>query len=472
MKRFYIPFLLVAAAAVAACETNIAIEQPAPENGSYIFTMTASSPDIDTKTDYTAAGKFSWTAGDKISVLFNNGSDNKFFTLSATSINGASATFAGAVDAGYTVGASTDGTKWALYPAGAHSVRFAESDAEKYPLLFNIPAVTDYTTDGFSASIPMYAQGDSDNNFAFSYLCSAYKFTFTDITVASKVKLVVQNQTTYRLSGDVKLRNQGGTYLDQAYAEGVDKTLTYISNVTDGTAVFYVPVRYYAACFQPIITLYNAETGDQIYTKTAATAKGIEDKGHIQPINISASGAVVVPWSFPSAYGIEWNDVTASVNGDTGADYDAIVCLKATADASNLYVFFEIKDGTLFDNSGYHYSNYSHLYFGDGSGTKTHWAWSAPYVNSFSSWLKYNNGPRYINWNAGFVGQSTADHNGNTCYEVAIARSSYSALSGSSATICMEVNKQYVVGEEWMGEETQIGFAPARWQDALVVALP
>ena len=36
----------------------------------------------------------------------------------------------------------------------------------------------------------------------------------------------------------------------------------------------------------------------------------------------------------------------------------------------------------------------------------------------------------------------------------------------------MDANKQYVVGESWMGEETQIGFAPARWNDALVVSLP
>ena len=470
MKRFYIPLLLMAAAVVAACQNKAAVEEPA--QGSYVFTLTASAPDAETKTDYSSTGKFSWSEGDAISVLFHNeAGDNKFFTLTNTSGAGASADFSGTIDEGYEIG-GTDGNKWALYPAGSHSVRFTESDAAKYPISFNIPAVTDYTASSFSANIPMYALGSDSNIFEFQHLGAAYKFTFTDIDSSiSKVKFVVENQTTYRLSGNVLLRNEGGTYLDQGYAEGVDKTFTFTSSVTDGTAVFYVPVRYYAACFQPIITLYNAETDDQISKATAGTAKGLS-KGHIQPITISVIGSEIVPWSFPSAYGIEWNNVTSSVAGDTGEGYDGIVCLKATADADNLYVYFEIKKDAMYDDSSYSYSNNSHLYVGDGTGSTAYWAWSAPYAHSFNSWLKYKNAPRYINWNSGFVGQSNVEHKGNICYEIAIARSSYSALSGSSATLCMDANKQYVVGESWMGEETQIGFAPARWNDALVVSLP
>ncbi len=472
MKRFYIPFLLMAAAAVAACNNKVVIDEPALENGSYVFSLKASAPDVDTKTDYSSSGKFSWGADDQISVLFHNGTENKFFTLTNTSGAGASADFSGTIDEGYEIG-GTDGNKWALYPAGSHSVRFTESDAAKYPISFNIPAVTDYTASSFSANIPMYALGSDSNIFEFQHLGAAYKFTFTDIDSSiSKVRFVVENQTTYRLSGDVKLRNEGGTYLDQAWADGVDKTLTYISNVSEGDAVFYVPVRYYATCFQPVISLYNAENDDLIYTKTASTAKAISSKGHIQPINISVIGSEIVPWSFPSAYGIEWNNVTSSVAGDTGEGYDGIVCLKATADVDNLYVYFEIKKDAMYDDSSYSYSNNSHLYIGNGTGSTAHWAWTAPYVHSFNSWLKYKNAPRYINWNSGFVGQSNVEHKGNICYEIAIARSSYSALSGTSATLCMDANKQYVVGESWMGEETQIGFAPARWNDALVVSLP
>lgn len=154
-------------------------------------------------------------------MVFDNSTDDKFFTLTLT--NGAgknTASFSGEIETGYEIG-GTDGNQWALYPAGAHSVRFSEEDAAKYPLSFNIPAVTDYTKSGFSANIPMYSIGEDGTSFNFQHLGAAYKFTFSDID-ASKVKFVVENQTTYRLSGDVKLRNDGGTYLDQAYATGVD----------------------------------------------------------------------------------------------------------------------------------------------------------------------------------------------------------------------------------------------------------
>ncbi len=118
MKRFYIPFLLMAAAAVAACENKAVVEEPA--QGSYVFTLKATSPDLDTKTDYSSIGKFSWSEGDAISVLFHNeAGDNKFFTLTATTINGANADFSGTIDEGYEIGGTT-GLKWALYPAGNH----------------------------------------------------------------------------------------------------------------------------------------------------------------------------------------------------------------------------------------------------------------------------------------------------------------------------------------------------------------
>ena len=293
------------------------------------------------KSDYDAFGNFSWSAGDAISVLFHNGATNKFFTFTTTG-SGAAADFTGTIDDGYEMG-GTDGNKWALYPAGAHSVRFSEADGEKYPLLFNIPAVTDYTGSGFSANIPMYAISTDGASLPFQHLGAAYKFTFSGIKGASKVKFVVENQTSYRLSGNVLLRNQGGTYLDQAYAEGVDKTLTYVSNVSDGKATFYVPVRYYAECFQPIITLYNADTDGRIYTNTASTAKAIPSKGHVQPISIDVSSAIEVPWTLESAFGVDWSSASV-VYAAGGAGVNK---LSAYADATELYVLLEVQKSAL-----------------------------------------------------------------------------------------------------------------------------
>lgn len=464
----------MAAAAVAACETRVAIDEPVSADGSYIYTLSATAPEI-TRSDYTDAGQFSWTEGDKISVLFHNGNDNKFFTFATSSIDGASATFVGQIESGYEIGASTDGTKWALYPAGEHGVRFDKEDAEKFPLSFNIPAVTDYTKDGFSAGIPMYAQGDANNIFEFMHLGAAYKFTFTDIE-ASKVKLLIENQTTYQLSGNIKLRNQDGTYLDQGWGEGADKTLAYISNVTDGKAVFYVPVRYYAACFQPIITLCDDETGDQIYTRTAASAKAIESKGHVQPINISVSGAVVVPWSFPSDHGIDWNSVTTSADGRSDAPYDGIKVIKATGDASNLYVYFEVAEDALIDNAGYDYANYCYMYLGNADSAKPYdWQWTGNYTDKISSWIKVSNNLSFTNWKS-YSSFKIDTHNGAACFEVTLSRSGLACLQGTSATVAVEINSIYLVdGNDWGtqgGSTTQIGFAPSTGGSALEVSLP
>lgn len=453
MKRFYFPLLLLAAAAVAACQNKAAVEEPTSEQGSYVFTIKATSSDIETKTDYDTDGKFSWSSGDQISVLFHNGDENKFFTLT-TKGSGASADFSGTIDEGYEIG-GTDGNKWALYPAGSHSVRFAESDGVKYPLSFNIPAVTDYSASSFSANIPMYALGDGSDLFSFQYLCSAYKFTFSDIASSiSKVKFVVENQTTYRLSGDVKLRNEGGTYLDQAWADGVDKTLTYISNVSEGDAVFYVPVRYYAACFQPVISLYNAENDDLIYTKTASTAKAISSKGHIQPINISVSGAVVVPWNYESAFGIDWTDSNV-VSGSGQPGFNSI---SAIADGSYIYILAEIQKDALEFNPANYRENSVNIYV---NGTSAAYGFLAKQGQPNS-----NDNPAYV------VGNHIDEHKGVMYYEWKIDRTKAALADTGSVELRFCVFPKISVTQSWdvIGDWDVYMYAPA--SGAMTVSLP
>ena len=460
MKKYFIPFLLMAAAAVAACQPKENIEEPALD-GSYIYTLKASAP--DTKTDYDAAGKFSWSDGDQISVLFNNGTDDTFFTLTNTTGEGATATFSGAIDAGYTIGASSDGTQWALYPAGDHKVRFSESDAAKWPLTFNIPAETDYTASGFSANIPMFAKGES-GVFAFENLGAAYKFTFTEIS-AKKVKFVVENQNTYRLSGDIKLRDSGGTYLDQAWADGVDKTLTYIEAVESGTAVFYVPVRYYAESFFPIISLYDADTDELIYTKTATSAKAIASKGHVKPITISVTG---FKYEFPSKFGINWNDVTVSAEGDSGSKNSGIKVLKATADASYLYLYFVVDKNKLTTDPANEFANQQVVYLGDVNDpncTNTSWIWGSEGTytkDATGGWLTYYGAPAFYCWE-GIVGSDTSDKAGSAAeykddfyYEMRIPRDNTKApmtsTSASTAHVGMILYYQKIHGVSGSGD--------------------
>ena len=149
MKRFYIPFLIMAAAAVAACQNKTAVEEPTSEQGSYVFTIKATSSDIETKTDYDTDGKFSWSSGDQISVLFHNGDVNKFFTLT-TKGSGASADFSGTIDEGYVIGASdgtdTDKKIWALFPASDSHTYNIESSAP----VFYVQPELDFSSSYFS----------------------------------------------------------------------------------------------------------------------------------------------------------------------------------------------------------------------------------------------------------------------------------------------------------------------------------
>ncbi len=338
MKRFHFFLLIGVAAALAACQKQNVINEPAEKDGSYVFTLKATA-DVITKTDFDAEGTFSWTAGDAISVLFNNGTTNKFFTLT-TEGSGASADFSGTIDAGYTIGALDDGTKWAFYPAGSHTYTSASD------IKFNIPALNDFTAEGahWSSNMPMYAQSEDGSTFAFKHLGPAFKFTVKDLdNSVNKIKVVIQNQETYQLSGDIVVAIDGGKpFLDHGWADvGSTKgSLTFICNVSSNSAVFYVPVRYWGvSCFQPVVTIYNAENDAVLKEITAKNAAAtLTSRGEVQPITISAPGAA--EWSFESAFGIEWDKITDVYAGDG----ERILEWKATSDADNVYFYYKMPE--------------------------------------------------------------------------------------------------------------------------------
>ncbi|MBO4475581.1 MAG: hypothetical protein J5737_02490 [Bacteroidales bacterium] len=452
MKRFYISFLLMAAAAVTACENQFVSDEPETPADKYVFTLQASSPGIDTKSEYSAAGEFSWSSGDQISVIFNNGTENKFFTLTTTD-NGATASFSGSIDAGYTIGELSSGTKIALYPASDHKYVAADSK----PIKFNIPAVTDFTASHYSANMPLYAEGDSGNNFAFTNLACGFRFTFTEVS-ASKVKFVVENQKTRQLSGDIPLHS--GPYLDNQYADvGSEKaSLTYIANVENETVTFYVPYRYWAD-FQPTITLYNADTDEMLFTNTAAAAKQLTSLGQVKPFSISVTGFV---YSFPSQHGIDWNSITVSAEGDSSSSNSGVKVFKAVADPSYLFIYFVLDKNKMLTDPSYEYANLQVLYLGDESDANcvnTSWIWgdTETYTKEATgAWLTYNGEPAFHCWE-GIVGSDTGNKAGSVAvnkddvhYEMRIPRDNSKApmtsTSASTAHVGMIVYYQHYHG--------------------------
>ena len=470
MARKSLIILALAAVAFAGCNKNFQGEVPA-EEGTYEFTLKASAQDMGTKTLYDGDVTFSWQEGDEISVLFSNGSTTKFFTLTAQSA-GASTTFKGDITTGYTLG-NPDGDKWAIYPADNHTYN---SDGT---ISFNQPAVVDFTQSGFSAKIPLYAYGDESNTFVFKPMVSVVKFTFTGIK-CSTVKFQVTATNTHSLSGLFPCQYGSGNalYWYAKYAAEGTNSLSFIEDVSGGKATFYVPVPAWdTPSFKPIITLTDYDTDDLLYTATAKQGFPEETAESLSSIVICPPIKVwnAIAWTFPSAYGIDWESVTAAADGDSGEDFDAIVRMKATADATNLYIYLEVKKDALYDNAGYHYANCSELYIGSGSATegKAFWAWENVYFEKkHEAWLKYNNTPRYYHWDSNITKPTAVEHGDLYYYEIAVTRSAIPALAGSSAILGIYMTGQWVEGEAWMGSSDAIGCAPARWEAPLEVALP
>ena len=186
-------------------------------------------------------------------------------------------------------------------------------------------------------------------------------------------------------------------------------------------------------------------------------------------------------WAFESKFGIDWTSASvASAGGRTSENYDAITILKATANASTLYLYFEVKKAPLYSDASYAYSNLAKIFLGDENSTKETWQWNTKYTKSFNSWIQTDGAPKLTTFECDGLDSQVVEHSKLAVdadipmliYEVAIPRSFDACLQGTSAYVSMEINKKYVVGSEWLGEETQVGFAPACWVDALSVTLP
>ena len=444
-------------------------EEPAVETpGNYIFTLNASAGDADTKTSYAEDRYFSWSSGDQISVLFHKEAENRFFTLTTTG-TGASATFSGEIEAGFEVGASDDPSKkYALFPAGAHSYT-----PGNYPV-FNIPAETDFTASHFSANIPMAANGDGENNYAFTHMAGVYKVVFTGIhSSVSKVRLAVTNQSNYQLSGNFNLTTCYDSQHLFRWTEVYDgviskRSLVYIANVVSNTATFYIPYSHDTntqaptskSNFLPTFVLTNPDNYNTLISvsaknKTAFIGASDERKSNynrmvvLPNIPVPAPGTGTAP-VWPTNHHINWENVTTEIAGLTTAKYAGINSMKVTADEANLYILVDAKASFMLDNASYDNSNLATLYIGDGTDTGTSfadWWWpSKKYQTTVTGWLKTANAFTYTA-DSGTIVDYIAKVSGEHCYfEITYPRYSIPALQNTSAYIGFTFNKRYMIG--------------------------
>ena len=442
MKRYF-HILIAAAVAVVACqkqpvEPQFSVKETG--HGTYVFTINATNEGIEpeVKSDYDASGHFSWSAGDAISVLFHNGTENKFFTLTTTG-TGSSANFSGEIEDGYEIGASdgssTDKKIWAFFPASNSHV-YSEGSL---PQFFVAPE-TDFTASHFSANLPMYDLLTEEGALHFKNLCSGYKFTFSNIAASvNTVMLKVDNNAaTYKFSGTLALASEDGAYSikpdwGDAGAARIQRYIASVDKINDNVVV-YVPTRRNTNYFQPVIDLLDYETGNTIVHLAAVDKKTTPKKGIVQPISIDTKNSAGTPPSFTSAFGITWSGITDSVTGSSdtkGVHNDAVRVFKATADASYLYLYFEIDKDALLTDSSYEYANSIDVYLGNSESASSSWMWNAStkYTkHPFAAWLTKYGAAEVNSWESVYAGSGKTGGHAEIwgkvfAYEVKLKRS-------------------------------------------------
>ena len=363
---YHLTSLLSMILAVACVMEEPSAEKPAettvPE-GYHLVTLRAGREDTSTtKTTYGEDKIFSWSSGDQISVLFNNGSVNKFFTFTTTG-TGASASFTGLVEDGYDYegSASTD-TKWALFPASENHVYTSDTD-----IRFFIPE----GDDGSVCNIPMIAQSVG-TEYLFHHMCGAVKFIFRGLAANQEVKLSFDSRNDnrktsglfniQRLSYGVSEAIIRGNY----HEDGAEPTRYAAARAnSSGVAVIYLPLpmseypsennassQYWASFY---FDLWNADKSVNLCEIHPASGSSFKlHKGRItvippRQLGEEPMGGITIDGDFS-----DWDVHTERYMGSTLGE------VKATADRQYLYIYQKIINSNYtFTDS---YANYQFVY--------------------------------------------------------------------------------------------------------------
>lgn len=159
--------------ALAACQAKEEALPREPEVPEGYKTLQINASYQETKSAYDGDVIFSWTEGDEISVICNDGAENSWASLMAVTWGSRETTFSAVVQGDVATGSLT-GTRMALFPA-SNRHRYTDDST----IDFYIPAERDFR-DSENTAIPMFAYGNDTDAFAFANMCGAIKFVLNN----------------------------------------------------------------------------------------------------------------------------------------------------------------------------------------------------------------------------------------------------------------------------------------------------
>lgn len=382
MKKITAILAALAAAFAVSCtkeaaETQIPQDQNVPA-GMKMVTITASIEGADTKTSYDAAGKFSWTKGDKISVF---ASDKKFYEFVANE-TASTSSFTGYIPEGISLR-----NDYAFFPADPGHRR----DGDNY--YYTIPEYKDLSS-AFSADIPMGAFM-SDGVYKFNHITGAALFTFTNIPQGVETVKITFTHSV-KLSGEWGIYHSKTDEGAKCWAIGAfgantesEGTFSRKVSVKDNEAKVYLPYPPGSTIWSGLkisVVGYDNSGNELILLKDQKTRQDITlPRAHVIPISPLTLPDYVpeVDWSK-----VEWdgeNVATAVV--DPSAQYSKVKELKVSSDDYYMYVRLNMSMEDPF------LGDYIDIFLSDGNGsTSAWWGWATKGTNVYAPGLGSHKG--------------------------------------------------------------------------------
>ena len=441
MKKISMILAALAAAFAVSCtkeapETQLPQDQNAPA-GMKMVTITASIEGADTKTSYDADGKFSWTKGDKISVM---GTGYGFYTLTATS-DGPTTTFTGWIPEGVTL------RQEAFYPADEATNR---TDGSYY---FNIPMYKDLSQ-SFSADLPMGAYSGTAN-YEFKHITGAALLTFTNFPAEVETAEISIVNARLKLTGIFNAYLSSGlwTWNSKADVPEEERTLIRKVPVVNGQAQLYMP--YNGSLWWDYTSMVNIKGYDAAGNEYVL----LKDK-KMKPDEATAVRGVVkkyAPLALPDYVpAVNWNKVDWTGENAVSPTAEGFTDVKVVADEYYLYARIEAPITFAWDKLYY--------YMGRGEGSNAlSWAWTTTAALTYNYegaasldalTLKYN----------GVTIDTKVETEGDNAYW-------YMAFPRNAHDITKEDGEIYFTLMGYVGGGFA-GVAPLRWGPAMTVTLP